>query len=79
MILSCALRPANRAGQRQCSSLLLQEMAELFGEGSTDGELESEQLADFVFEDMQPSEGFSQVINQSALNLAGSVGVCGCC
>lgn len=47
----------------------LQEIAVLFGETSTDGELEPEQLADVVFEDMQPSEDISQVTNKSAPGL----------
>ena len=47
---------------------LLQELAELFGETSTDGELEPE----------QPFEDFSQVTNKSAPELMVCFGFCGC-
>lgn len=56
---------------------VLQEIAELFGEASTDGELESE-LADNAFGIIQPSEQFSQVTKKSAPDVVGSSGVCDC-
>ena len=74
-----ALRPTNRADQRQLPCMFLQEMAELFGEESSDGELESEPLVDTVFQRMQSSEDFAEVTIQSAPDSVVSFDVCGCC